>query len=66
MTQLVLQVEKLIQRHVQEAVELAQHLFGSLAKRHALRRQVDKHAPFIFRLPLPGHQSLHRKTFEHR
>ena len=38
MTQPVLQVEKLIQRHVQEAVEFAQHLFGSLAKRYALGR----------------------------
>ena len=66
MVQLVLQVEKLIQRHVQETVKLAQHLFGSFAKRYALGRQVNKYAPFIFRLPLPGHQSLRRKTFEHR
>jgi hypothetical protein len=62
MTQLVLQAEKLVQRHVQKAVELAQHLFGSLAKRHTLGRQVNKYAPFIFCLPSPRHQSL-RLTF---
>lgn len=66
MTQLVLQVEKLIQRHVQKTVELAQHLFGSLAKRHALRRQVNKNASFIFCLSSSCHQSLRLKAFEHR
>jgi hypothetical protein len=38
MTQPILQVEKLIQRHIQETVEFTQHLFGSLAKQYALGR----------------------------
>jgi hypothetical protein len=37
MAKAVLQVEKFFQRHVQEAVKLAQHLLSPLPKRNTLR-----------------------------
>jgi ribosomal protein L31E len=48
----ILEIEKLLQGHVQEAVELAQHLLCPLAKRLALWRKGNKNPPLAIRLSI--------------
>jgi hypothetical protein len=43
-TEAILQVEEIGNRHVQETVELTQHLLGSLPEGNALGRQLDEDA----------------------
>ena len=51
MPKAVFQVEKFNQGHVEKAVKLAQHLFGSLLQRKPLRRKFDENAAFIGFVP---------------
>ena len=62
----ILEIEKLLQGHVQEAVELAQHLLRPLAKRLAFGRKGNNDPPLVGWIASTRHQSLFFDPLEHR
>ena len=65
MPQAILEIEKLLQRHVQKAIELAQHLFGFFSLRGPFGRQIDEDTALIGGLPSPGNKTLALEPLEH-
>src|SRR5258708_21995015 len=62
---LILEIEQLIDRHVQEAVEFSQHLLRPLAQRMAFGREGNMDPPLVGRIAPTRHQSLFFDSLQH-